>query len=195
MRLRPIRGLEPEQKKTSGLLSGAERQRAFRSVRRQNASQPLHEREPRPVADRELREVRRRTESAASRRCPYLPAASRATSAMRRVDVFVARRARQPARLRPQHRAPSSRQTSPSRTPKGANRGHPWVFPCKPALPRGRGSGHDRHLGPPGKPTVVVGEGHTPVSAVLMPTVKKRQTSPSRTPKDVNHGLQGLSPA
>jgi hypothetical protein len=42
----------------------------------------------------------------------------------------------------------SERQTSPSLPPKGADRGPPGLFPCKPAFSRDVRRGHHRHLGP-----------------------------------------------
>jgi hypothetical protein len=43
---------------------------------------------------------------------------------------------------------------------------------------------------------VLVGEGHAPVVAVLLAGRQKArsQTSPSRTPKDVNHGHPSIYP-
>jgi hypothetical protein len=45
------------------------------------------------------------------------------------------------------------RQTSPSRPPKGADPGHPRLFPCKPAVFRGPREGAMIATVDPGKPT------------------------------------------
>ena len=56
-----------------------------------------------------------------------------------------------------------SGRTSPSRTPKDANHGHPRTFPCITGVSGDRGSGHHRHLGPLAADAVMVGEGHAPL--------------------------------
>ena len=73
------------------------------------------------------------------------------------------------------------RQTCPSRTPKGANHGPPSLFPCKRTASRGPRKGATmpiadpsaRDLSAASRVVVVVGEGHAPVAAVLVPAVKK----------------------
>jgi hypothetical protein len=69
----------------------------------------------------------------------------------------------------------AKRQTSPSRTPKGANHEPPSLFPCKRTASRGPRKGATMPLVDPGRATIVGdlssrrvgGEGYAPVVAVL----------------------------
>jgi hypothetical protein len=69
------------------------------------------------------------------------------------------------------------------------------LFPCKSAVSRDPPRGDDPPSSTPSRAgAVMVGEGHAPVLAVLL-AAAKRQTSPFRTPKGVNHGPPAFSPA
>src|SRR2546427_7838 len=79
------------------------------------------------------------------------------------------------------------RQTSPSRTPKGVNHGHPSFSPANQALLGVHERGPQWRSRTPlagtlfaASPVVVVGEGHAPVAAVLVPAVKKKRKGATR---------------
>jgi hypothetical protein len=87
---------------------------------------------------------------------------------------------------------PVGRQTSSWLPPKDADPGPCGFSPCKPVVFRGPREGAIIGiLDPLVRRRRMVGEGHAPVVAVLL-AAAKTQTSPSRTPKDVNHGHPSL---
>ena len=93
--------------------------------------------------------------------------------------------------LRRRHR---DGQTSALLPPKGAAPEPHDFSPANGLLPGGPRRGHDGDRGPlwlaagAASPAAAGGRGPCPVVAVLLASAQKRQTSPSRTPKDVNHG-------